>query len=235
VTQASCFSIQLHLFQPFRLSAVSVKRKSFLFFTLFKVRLVYVSFRPQATHHFNQHLVTKRKTEIMLTEKFQVLTLSNPIFLPPAYSPARIYFGRERGCWITCNYPTVLKEKNTNRNRKSTACTVCWIKSVLHEKKRREQENHNVGRFSCSRCFSSCSMYFSQQIVQAVLFLFMFMFFSFKTVGSSNPPTCSPPKINKSWGVCGWHKNWIGKCFMYDKDQLDATKCWFIDSTCFEH
>jgi hypothetical protein len=22
---------------------------------------------------------------------------------------------------------------------------------------------------------------------------------------------------------------------MYDKNQLDETKCWFIDSTCFEH
>jgi hypothetical protein len=39
------------------------------------------------------------------------LSLSNPIFLPTAYSPALICFGRERGCWITCNYPTVLKEK----------------------------------------------------------------------------------------------------------------------------
>jgi hypothetical protein len=72
------------------------------------------------------------------------LTLSNPIFLPPAYSPALIYFGRERGWWITCNYPTVLKEKN--RNRKSTTCTICWLKSVLHEEKCREQENHNVGQ-----------------------------------------------------------------------------------------
>jgi hypothetical protein len=44
------------------------------------------------------------------------LTLSNPIFLPPAYSPTLIYFGRERGLWVTCNYPTVLKEKNMNRN-----------------------------------------------------------------------------------------------------------------------
>jgi hypothetical protein len=50
------------------------------------------------------------------------LTLSNPIFLPPAYSPALIYFGWERSWWITCNYPTVLKEKN--RNRKSTTCTM---------------------------------------------------------------------------------------------------------------
>jgi hypothetical protein len=61
------------------------------------------------------------------------LTLSNPIFLPPAYSPALIYFGQEKGWWITCNYPTVLKEKN--RNRKSTTCAICWLKSVLHEEK----------------------------------------------------------------------------------------------------
>jgi hypothetical protein len=40
-----------------------------------------------------------------------VLTLSNPIFMPSAYSPALIYFGRERGGWITCNYPTILKLK----------------------------------------------------------------------------------------------------------------------------
>jgi hypothetical protein len=34
------------------------------------------------------------------------LTLSNPTFLPPAYFPALIYFGRERG-----NYTTVLIKK----------------------------------------------------------------------------------------------------------------------------
>jgi hypothetical protein len=38
-------------------------------------------------------------------------TLSNLIFLPPTYSPALIYFGQERGWWITGNYHTVLKEK----------------------------------------------------------------------------------------------------------------------------
>jgi hypothetical protein len=128
------------------------------------------------------------------------LTLSNPIFLPPTYSQVLIYFGRERGWWITCNYRTVLKEKNING--KSTTCVICWLKSVLHEEKRREQENHNVGRkenhnvgrnptlwfsfrptlrFSHSRRFSSCSMDFSQQIAHVVLFLFLF--FSFKTVG----------------------------------------------------
>jgi len=42
------------------------------------------------------------------------LTLSNPIFLLTAYSPARICFGRERGWWITCNYPTVLTLKSLN-------------------------------------------------------------------------------------------------------------------------
>jgi hypothetical protein len=40
------------------------------------------------------------------------LTLSNTIFLPTAHSPALICFGRQRGWWITCNYPRVLKEKN---------------------------------------------------------------------------------------------------------------------------
>jgi hypothetical protein len=45
------------------------------------------------------------------------LTLSNPIFLPTAYSPALICFGRERGLWITCNYPTVLKEKNMEKQK----------------------------------------------------------------------------------------------------------------------
>jgi hypothetical protein len=97
------------------------------------------------------------------------LTVSNPIFLPPAYSPALISFGRERGWWVTCNYPAVLKEKN--RNRKSTTYVICWLRFVVHEEKRREQtptaerankrnkkkcrtssdigkeqENHNVGR-----------------------------------------------------------------------------------------
>jgi hypothetical protein len=100
------------------------------------------------------------------------------LFLPPTYFPALIYFGRERGWRITFNYPTVLKEKNRNRN--STTCAICWLKSVLHE------ENHNVGRipilwFSCFRHFSSCSAEFSQQIAHVVLFLFLF--FSFKIVG----------------------------------------------------
>jgi hypothetical protein len=45
------------------------------------------------------------------------LTLSNPIFMPTAYSPALICFGRERGWRITCNYPTVLKEKNMEKQK----------------------------------------------------------------------------------------------------------------------
>jgi hypothetical protein len=45
------------------------------------------------------------------------LTLSNPIFLPTAYSPALICYGRERGWWITCNYTTVLEEKNIEKQK----------------------------------------------------------------------------------------------------------------------
>jgi hypothetical protein len=68
------------------------------------------------------------------------LNFSNPIFFPPAYFPALIHFGRERGWWVTCNYLTVLKEKNG----KGTTCAICWIKSVLHDEKHLEQENHNI-------------------------------------------------------------------------------------------
>jgi hypothetical protein len=50
-----------------------------------------------------------------ITTYSMYLTLSNPIFLPTAYSPALTCFGRERGWWITCNYPTVLKKKNTEK------------------------------------------------------------------------------------------------------------------------
>jgi hypothetical protein len=46
-----------------------------------------------------------------------ILDFSNPIFLPTAYSPALICFGRETGWWITCNYPTVLKEKNMEKQK----------------------------------------------------------------------------------------------------------------------
>jgi hypothetical protein len=82
-------------------------------------------------------------------------TLSNPIFLPPAYSQALVYFGLERDWWVTCNYPTVLKE----RNRKSTTCAICWLKSLLHEEKRREQENYNIGR--CAASLHSCTSWYA--------------------------------------------------------------------------
>jgi hypothetical protein len=55
----------------------------------------------------NLYLRSLRKS----VEKIQFsVALSNQIFLPAAYSPAHMCFGRERGWWITCNYPTVLKE-----------------------------------------------------------------------------------------------------------------------------
>ena len=51
------------------------------------------------------------------------LTLSNPIFLPTAYSPALIYCGQERGWWITG-----------------------WLKSVLHEEKCRTGSYSGAGK-----------------------------------------------------------------------------------------
>jgi hypothetical protein len=49
--------------------------------------------------------------------KYGPLTLSNPIFLPTAYSPALICFEPKRGWWITCNYPRGLKGKNIEKQK----------------------------------------------------------------------------------------------------------------------
>jgi hypothetical protein len=71
--------------------------------------------------HYISFLSIFRKS----VEKIQVsLTLSNPIFLSTSYSPALLCFGRERGWWITCNYPTVLKEKNIEKQRIQSALSV---------------------------------------------------------------------------------------------------------------
>jgi hypothetical protein len=99
------------------------------------------------------------------------LTLSNPIILPTAYSPALICFGWERGWWINCNYPTVLKEKNIQKQKEynlryllAKVCMYYMRKSVgeaptAGEQTQQkpcstssdigaEQENHTVGQGS---------------------------------------------------------------------------------------
>jgi hypothetical protein len=92
------------------------------------------------------------------------VTLSNPIFLPSAYSPALTYFGWERGWWITCNYPTThdhlfISKHMACRKTKSTVCAMCWLKSVLHEEKHwtgsdsgagEQTQQNSVGRFPTS-------------------------------------------------------------------------------------
>jgi hypothetical protein len=52
-----------------------------------------------------------------INKKQTTLTLSNPIFLPPTHSPALIYFGRERGWWITCKLSySIKREKQKEYN-----------------------------------------------------------------------------------------------------------------------
>jgi hypothetical protein len=62
---------------------------------------------------------------------FTSLTPSDPIFLPTAYSPALICFGWERGRWITCNYPTVLKEKNMEKQEEyNLRCLLAKVRTT---------------------------------------------------------------------------------------------------------
>jgi hypothetical protein len=48
---------------------------------------------------------------------FSINPFQSNFFLTTAYSQALICFGRERGWWIACNYPTVLKEKNIKKQK----------------------------------------------------------------------------------------------------------------------
>jgi hypothetical protein len=84
---------------------------------------------------------------------YRTLTLSNPIFLPTAYSPALICFGWERGWCITCNYPTVLKEKNIQKQKEYNLCYLLakvhttWGKASDRLRQRANKRNRNrVGR-----------------------------------------------------------------------------------------
>jgi hypothetical protein len=88
---------------------------------------------------------------------YQTLTLSNPIFLPTAYSPALICFGRERGWWITCNYPTVLKEDNIEKQKEYNLryllakVRTTWGKASDRIRQRAKKRNKNrVGRLPTS-------------------------------------------------------------------------------------
>jgi hypothetical protein len=48
-----------------------------------------------------------------------------------AKSPALICFGRERGWWITCNYPTVLKEKNMEKQKEyNLRCLLAKVRTT---------------------------------------------------------------------------------------------------------
>jgi hypothetical protein len=101
---------------------------------------------------FNEIFVTTRHLRLK-TRTAVFLTLSHPIFLPTAYSPALVCFGRERGWWITCNYPTVLKEKNTEKQKEYNLryllakVRTTWGKASGRLRQRANKRNKNrVGR-----------------------------------------------------------------------------------------
>jgi hypothetical protein len=70
--------------------------------------------RPAATRP-HRNFKSTDFVDKMISTVLRNFTLSKPIFLPTAYSPALICFGRGKGWWSTCNYPTVLKEKDMEK------------------------------------------------------------------------------------------------------------------------
>jgi hypothetical protein len=107
-----------------------MKHKKFVLPCLHSTSLRHTAYLPYISHTFNP---------------FQ----SN--FSATCILPSSDLFWAERGWWITCNYLTVLKEKNING--KSKTCGICWPKSILHEAKENNRKiimsdevRHRIGK-----------------------------------------------------------------------------------------
>jgi hypothetical protein len=103
------------------------------------------------------NLGTKGQHATSRPPKPQATLLINPFqsnfFLPTAYSPALICFGRERGWWIACNYPTVLKKKNVEKQKEYNLryllakVRTTWGKASDRLRQRaKKREKKHVGR-----------------------------------------------------------------------------------------
>jgi hypothetical protein len=77
-------------------------------------------------------------------ELLHLLTLSNPIFLPTTHSPALIFL-QAQPYEYNAQSPVHINTHGLPRNRKSTTCAICWLKSVLHEEKCRTGSDSGAG------------------------------------------------------------------------------------------
>jgi hypothetical protein len=112
----------------------------------------------------SQYATVGRSTNHILNP-FQSKFSANHIL--PSYLFIPAIFLQAQAREYNTQSPVHIKTHGLPRNRKSTTCTICWPKSVLHEEKHRrgadsgagatktcrtssdigaEQENHNVGR-----------------------------------------------------------------------------------------
>jgi hypothetical protein len=89
-------------------------------------------------------LIMQPRTSVMYS-----LILSNPIILPTAYSPALIYFGWERGYERnranTTHYQLFTSKHMACRETERVQPALRWLKSVLHEEKRRTGSDNGAG------------------------------------------------------------------------------------------
>jgi hypothetical protein len=83
------------------------------------------------------------------------LNPANPIFLPTAYSPALYLFWVVRR--FTCNYPTVLNEKNMEKQKVynlryllAKVCTTLGKESERHRQWANKCKKNHVGRLPTS-------------------------------------------------------------------------------------
>jgi hypothetical protein len=98
--------------------------------------------------HYSQvmfhHEPCRKYKSIIYNLHLVYLTLSNPIFLPTAYSQALIFL-QVQPCKYNAQSPVHINTHGLPRNRKSTTCAIRWLKSVLHEEKCRTGSDSRAG------------------------------------------------------------------------------------------
>jgi hypothetical protein len=76
--------------------------------------------------------------------------------LPSSYIPA-IFLQAQR-CEYNAQSPVHIKTNGLPRNRKSTTCAICWLKSILHEEKCRTGSDSGAGATKTCRTSSDVGL-----------------------------------------------------------------------------
>ena len=108
------------------------------FFFITRSRLTGTNITAYRKSFFMLTFITKLSFNLTVLKSPLAISLSLTPFIPAIFQQAQL---RE----YNAQSPVHIKTHGLPRNRKSTTCTICWLKSVLHEEKRRTVSDSGEG------------------------------------------------------------------------------------------